>query len=271
MNLHQLLDVAYNEGRLRALLDSGADCEQREGELQETALHVATRRRRLDAVKILLDHGAQIDARNAAGKTAWAHAARRRFVEVADHLAARGADQTLTEADRFAVAVVDGEADEARRILAAHPGVARTGNPEEDRLLADVAGRNPAWPVELLIAAGADLAAPALDDGTPLHQAAWFGQPQNARLLVEAGAPLDRFDRVHGYSPIGWAAHGSGASGGAEERQDQYVELMWLFLKAGASLCYPHDPGGRAYIESMLAEASGAVQSVLLEHLEAGA
>jgi hypothetical protein len=33
--------------------------------------------------------------------------------------------------------------DEARTILAAHLGTARTGNTEEDRLLADVAGCNP--------------------------------------------------------------------------------------------------------------------------------
>ena len=66
-------------------------------------------------------------------------------------------------------AVVEGRLDEARAILAAFPDAARTGNPEEDRLLADVAGRNESPPVELLISAGADLAAPGLDSGTPLQ------------------------------------------------------------------------------------------------------
>jgi len=248
------------------LLADGADCEERWGPNRESALHVATRRRRLDAVHTLLDHGAEIDARDGSDKSAWAHAMRRRFTEVADLLAERGASTELNHADRFAVAVVDGKLDEARAILDEHTGVVRTGNPEEDRLLADVAGRPETAPVEFLIAAGADLTAPALDDGTPLHQAAWFGQPQNARLLMDAGAPLDVYERVHGYSPIGWVAHGSGASGGAAARQKVYVELARMLLDAGASLAHPKDPGGNLYLESMLSEASEPVCAVLREY-----
>ena len=137
------------------------------------------------------------------GKTAYAHAARRGFSELTTLLAERGADTALAPADRLAVAVVGGRLDEAGRLLEAHPGCARTGNPEEDRLLADVAGRAGTAPLALLIAAGADLTATGLDEGTPLHQAAWFGQPDNARLLprllLEAGAPRYRpvFDACH--------------------------------------------------------------------------
>lgn len=70
----------------------------------------------------------------------------------------------------------------------------------EDRLFADVAGRDDSASVALLIHAGADLTSPGLDDGTPLHQAAWFGQPANTRLLIDAGAnksaPGDRGHRT---------------------------------------------------------------------------
>lgn len=44
----------------------------------------------------------------------------------------------------------------------------------EDRLLADMAGRNADWPVQLLIDAQACLTALDLDGGAPLHQAAWL-------------------------------------------------------------------------------------------------
>ncbi len=188
---------------------------------------------------------------------------RRGFDEVADGLRSRGADTDLNPADRFAVAVVTGALDEARAILALDPTVARTGNPEEDRLLADVAGRNDARPVMLLIEAGADLAAPALDDGTPLHQAAWFGQPGNARLLIDAGAPLDVFDAVHGSSPLGWAVHGSRYSGGSIERQDRYIALVTMLLAAGSSVHYPDDPDGDAYFRRLLEEATPAVRAIL--------
>ena len=159
--------------------------------------------------------------------------------------------------------MVKGLFDEAREILADHPDAARTGNPEEDRLLADLAGRNGSRAIALLIASGADLAAPGLDSGTPLHQAAWFGQPGNAQLLIEAGAPLDIFDTIHHSSPLGWAVHGSRYSGGADQRQDQYAALVSMLLTAGSSLSYPGEPESDAYYQRLLTDATPRVAAIL--------
>ena len=266
MTLHELLDFRYGadgDEALRRMLDEHADPNRRSGPDKETPLHVATRRRRVTAVEILLACGADIDAVTAGGKTAYVHAIRRGFDEVAALLARYGASTDLNAADRFAVAIVSGRLDEARTILNACPGAARTANPEEDRLLADVAGRNDREAVQLLIEAGADLTATGLDSGTPLHQAAWFGQPGNGRLLIDAGAPLDIFDVVHAASPLHWAVHGSRYSGGAEEREDVYVELVEMLLKAGSSLSYPDDPEGDAYRQRLLRDASPRVREVL--------
>ena len=270
--LHALLDDDYGpdgDAELARRLEAGADLTARAGAAAETALHVAARRRRTAAVRRLLDHGADVDARTSGGKTAYAHAARRGFSELVGLLAERGADTTLAPADRLAVAVVGGRLDEAGRLLEAHPGCARTGNPEEDRLLADVAGCPGAAPVALLIAAGADLSATGLDAGTPLHQAAWFGQPENARLLLDAGAALDVFDATHDSSPLGWAVHGSRYSGGARDRTDAYVEVVRLLLDAGSSLHYPGRRGDDAYLTRMMADAAAAVLPLLEEAAEA--
>ncbi|MDH3629339.1 MAG: ankyrin repeat domain-containing protein [Acidobacteriota bacterium] len=264
--LHGMLDEDYGvDGaeRLRDLLKRETDLGRTWGALEETALHVATRRRRLDAVEILLEAGADIEVRNAGHKTCYAHAIRRGFTEIADRLRERGASTDLDDADRLAVAVVDGKYDDARTLLQQQPGLARTGNPEEDRLLADIAGRFETEPVRLLLDAGADLTAPGLDHGTPLHQAAWFGQPENARLLIDAGAPLDLFDATHASSPVGWAVHGSRYSGGAKERESVYVELVRMLLRAGSRLHYPDDPQGDAYRRRLLTDASPAVRDVL--------
>jgi ankyrin repeat protein len=269
MTLYELLDCNYGpdgDEVLRRMLDDGADLNGRDGPLSETPLHVAARRRRASAVEILLDRGADIDAKNAGGKTAYAHALRSGFDEVAELLRSRGTETALNNADRLAEAIVHGRLDQAREILAANPGTARTGNPEEDRLLADVAARNDTRPVELLIAAGADLTATGLDSGTPLHQAAWFGQPDNARLLIDAGAPLDVFDTTHQSSPLGWAVHGSRYSGGAAARQDAYVALTRMLLAAGSTLHYPDDPDGDAYFNRLLQDASLQVREVLEAH-----
>ena len=162
MTLHELLDFDYGadgDDKLQRMLADEADPNRYEETPGETPLHVATRRRRLSAVKILLEYGAAINALTAGGKTAYAHAIRRGFDEIAVFLLSRGADSTLNAADRLAVAMVKGQLDEAREILADHPDAARTGNPEEDRLLADLAGRNGSRAIALLIASGADLAA----------------------------------------------------------------------------------------------------------------
>ncbi len=266
MTLHKLLDWEYGtdgDDALRRMLDDGLDPNTRDGPRSETPLHVATRRRRLSAVDMLLSYGADIDATTAGGKTAYAHAARRGFDEIAASLRSHGARTWLNDPDQLAVAIVHGQIDKAQRILARHPGVARTGNDEEDRLLADVAGRQHRSAVELLLRAGANLTATGLDEGTPLHQAAWFGQPDNARLLIDAGAPLDVFDPTHESSPIGWAAHGSRYSGGAGERQDEYVALTRILLAAGSSLHYPGNPRGDAYVRRLLRDASPQVRAVL--------
>lgn len=269
---HQRLDFDYGAGADEAFeeaLKQGLDTEERQGPFEETLLHVATRRYRTSAIALLLAHGADMNACTKGGKTAWAHAARRGFDDLARLLEEAGASKELSRADELALAVVNGRLEEAARLIAADASCVRTGNPEEDRLLADVAGRNDSAPVELLIEAGADLCAPALDDGTPLHQAAWFGQPRNAQLLIAVGAPLEVFDRTHASSPLGWVVHGSKYSGGAKEREANYVELAEMLLTAGAKTHYPGDESGSDYFDRLMRDASPKVAEVLRRHREA--
>lgn len=257
MDLHRLLDWEYSgDEALRALLKSGADPNARSGPLDETALHVAARRCRARAAEILLEHGADPNAKNAGGKTACVHAMRRGFQDVVAVLAPRTRVE-LDDADRLAIALVAGRLDEARAILAANPSSAHTGNPEEDRLLADLAGRPATAPVKLLIEAGADLAARALDGGTALHQAAWFGVPDNVRLLIAAGAPIDIAGDDHDSTPLGWAVHGARYSGGADHEPERYVEIVRMLLAAGAGF------RDEAYRRRVLGDAIPTIAALL--------
>ncbi len=270
MTLHEFLDFHFRddgETVLQQLLEEGADPNSVDIESNETALHVAARRRRLGACEILLDHGADIDATNGGGKTAYAHSVRRSFNDIATLLENRGADTNLTAADEFAVAMVTGQLQRARELMETDPSVVRTGNPTEDRLLADLAGRFETMPVEMLIDARADLNAPGMDDGSPLHQACWFGQPANARMLIEAGAAIGTFDRVHRSSPLGWAVHGSRYSGSANERQPVYIELVQMLLEAGANTTYPDHENDDSYIQRLREDATSQVWQVLANHI----
>jgi ankyrin repeat protein len=265
-NIHTFLDFDYGPDGDRILseaLQKGANPELRYGDFSETLLHVAARRYRTQACEILVRHGADIHAKTLGGKTAYAHCVRRGFNDLADRLVDLGANTSLNKADQFALAMVNRQYDLARQLLKENPEIVCTGNPEEDRLLADLAGRNDPAPVQFLIEAGADLHARALDDGTPLHQAAWFGQPQNARILIKAGASLDIFESVHRSSPIGWVTHGSRYSGSADEREEVYMELAEILLEAGGSLHYPSEPESDNYYQRLLQDATTGVKEIL--------
>lgn len=263
-DLNEVLDVRYSREAFEAALKVTPDLDARAEVTGEAPIHVAVRRRRLEAVTALLDAGASIDLPNRAGKSAWVHCVRRGFTEISDLLAARGANTTLAPADAFAVAVANHEFDEARRVVSAHPGVVQTGNPDEDRLLADLAGRPSTAPVEFLLSFDVDLDARALDDGTALHQAAWFGSPDNARLLVEAGANIDAWEKVHSMTPLGWAVHGSHYSGDAELRQDAYTAIVRLLLDAGSTLRHPAGiTASVSYLDRLRRDASPAVLALL--------
>ena len=257
--LHWLLDERYARAALERLLKIGADPNTRAGALQETPLHVAVRRRRVEALKPLRTAGADLNARTRGGMTAYRHALRRHFPEVAERLARLGADTTTTPGDAVAVALQDGRMAEARKLLQRDATLVSSNVPEEARLLADLAGAGKLDAVRLLLDCGVDIAARGLDGGTALHQTAWFGQPDVARLLVERGAPLTLRGDDHDCTPLGWVAHGSCFSGGAKKRSALYVELAEILLQAGAPFPQPTEEHDRV----QLGQASEPVAAVL--------
>lgn len=72
------------------------------------------------------------------------------------------------------------------------PPIASAGTPEGVRALA---------------AAGGDLDA-RFDGHTILHHAAWIGDVELVRTLLECGADPDAMDAQFGTTPLGWAEHG---------------------------------------------------------------
>lgn len=264
--LHALLDGPFQEYQFAQLLADGADPNLPAGPLDETPLHVAVRRRRLECIDPLYRAGADLDARTRGGKTAYAHAARRGFFEIVDKLADLGAETSLNTADQLAVALVRHDLETARELVQNNPELVPNLGPEEARILPDLAGRPQPEAVELLLQAGIDLTGRGLDGGTALHQAAWFGQPACAAVLLNFGAPVNIGGDDHHSTPLGWVAHGSTYSGGAAERQEAYVELARLYLEAGASLAHPLHPERDAHGAWLLADASPAVQAVLMAY-----
>jgi ankyrin repeat protein len=260
--LHYLLDWEYTEAGMLQLLQSGVDPNEPYWKYQETALHVAVRRRRLACIAPLLEHGVDIDATTKGGKTAYAHAIRRGFTEISDELEKKGADTTLNSADELAVALVKGQLERANAMIAEAPDLVPGMNEEEARILPDLTGRPRKDVVQLLLEAGIDLTSRGVDEGTALHMAAWFGQPANTQLLLEYNAPLEIRGDVYNNTPLGWLAHGSVYSGTAQSHAEDYVEIAKILLKAGASLVHPDHPEDTSGAW-LLKEVSPGVAAVL--------
>jgi len=268
--LYRVLDAEYTPARLAWLCEHGADLDALRGPHGEAAVHVAARRRRSDAIDVLAERGAQLDAPNRAGTSAYRHAARRAFDDVCAVLERRGTSTELTAGDRFARHLMRGELDEAAALRDAPASVGGSivdaANPDEARLLPDLAGfdsRGPA--LELALDLGLPLAARGLDGGSALHQAAWFGAPGNVERLLRRDPPLEMLCEEHDATPLGWVAHGSRFSGDAAARSDAYVRCAELLLAAGASLAHPATPEDRSGAW-LLRSASDAVAAVLRAH-----
>lgn len=257
--LHWLLDVHCVGAAIERLLADGADPNLAVGVRRETALHVAVRRRREEWVEPLIAAGAAVDARTAGGMTAFRHAVRRGFDEMAEKLAECGADVTTSQSDALAIALQDEDLDGALAFIQHRPELLVGRPAEEARLLPDLAAAGRLEAVRLLLDAGMGIDARGLDDGSALHQAAWFGQPPVARLLIERGAALDLRGDDHDSTPLGWVAHGSRYSGGARERAALYAEIAEMLLAAGAPLPGPAD----GHDHPQLVQASSAVVEVL--------
>lgn len=212
---------------MRWLLEHGADPNVTSHDLAETPLHkFASEGREPEALAMLLDHGARIEAKNAEGKTAYMLAVRSGAQDIAEFLAARGASTEASSEDRFLGACRRGDTSAARALLDAEPAL-RARFSTEDR-----------WA------------------GLPLHHAAWVGEVNTVRTLLELGSPVNVRDREFGSSPLGWAGHGSGNCRSAD---DAYLEVVKLLLAAGADREHSINRWGQPP-ESM---ASAAVRAAL--------
>jgi ankyrin repeat protein len=179
-----------HEAVVKALLDRGADPNVRDEGDHAYPLHFAAERGDLDAVRLLVRHGADpVGAGTTHGLDVLGWAVCFEYanhVEVARHLLAHGARYTLF------TAVALGEAEVVREL--AQSGVDlnqrmdRT-NHRRTALHLAVVKKQPAS-LAVLIELGAD---PTLEDAvglTPLDQAALDGEDGLVRLLIDGGAAL---------------------------------------------------------------------------------
>lgn len=182
---------------------------------------------------LLLAHGAPLNGRRDDGATPYQLAVRCGHAETAQHLAAAGADTTLTAVDRLLAACLAGDEPAARVIVASEPGLVAALAPADRGALGHAAAIGRLEAVRLMLALGWPLTHEGEWGGTPLHWAAWHGQAEVVELLLAAGAPVNVRDARYGSSPIAWCAHGSHFNERANDTD--WPRITARLLDAGAT------------------------------------
>jgi ankyrin repeat protein len=184
-------------------------------------------------VGALLAAGADPEARDSdLGLSALRRAVRAGQAETAALLAGHGAADDSTDVDRFIGASRQPERTAAQQLLAAHPGLLSQLTVDDRAAVVDAAAAAPASVVAHMLELGFSPGDRNRLGEQPLHTAAYHGNAEVVRLLIDAGADLDARDARFDGTPLAYATVGSGERAG---RPGNWAETIRLLIDAGAS------------------------------------
>jgi ankyrin repeat protein len=189
-----------------------------------------------ELVAVLLEGGADPDARGQDGRSAYQVAVRHGNTAVTELLRAHGAIDDASTVDRFLGACLRADRAEVDRHRRDRPGLVAELRRADHRAIAQAAENGNLPAVRLMLDVGFPLNAKVGDDGaTPLHAAASAGAVDLVAFLLERGADIEATDTTWGATPLRWATVGSGFRLGRAPHPD-WAATVRLFIDAGASI-----------------------------------
>lgn len=188
-------------------------------------LIIAASKGNLRLVKLLIEHGADVNVRSSADQTALYVATHNGFAHVVEELLKKGADATIRlkqslESPAFA-ALTTGHIDILKRLLAHDPSLISLATVSGATLLHAAAQIGKLPSVELLISLGAEVDAKKKDGTTPFAGAAALGHTMIVKRLIDAGATVE-------------ARNGFGATALHLACNTKKLDMVRLLLESGA-------------------------------------
>ncbi|HEY5318500.1 MAG TPA: ankyrin repeat domain-containing protein [Solirubrobacteraceae bacterium] len=188
-----------------------------------------------EALELLLAHGADPNAPGPDGRSAYRQATARAQVELVELLRRHGAEDDATQADRFLMACLRADRDQARRCLSERPRLLDELTDAERGAIVEAAEVGNTRAVELMLELGIPIQVQGGDHGaSALHAAAYSGCVETVRLLLDHGADIEATDRTWGDAPLDWAVIGSGDQPGRSPAPD-WIAIVQTLIDAGAS------------------------------------
>jgi len=182
-----------------ALLAAGANPEVTDSDVGISALRCAARAGNEDVVALLVRHGARDDS---------------------------------NDVDRFLGACLNADRRTAEQLLVEHPDLPERLSDQDRAVIVDAAGSRSVATIELMLDVGF-----STDDHNgfgerPLHSAAYAGNADVVRLLIDRGAEMDARDSRFEATALASATVGSGEQ---PDKPGDWAETVHLLVAAGAS------------------------------------
>ncbi len=147
-------------------------------------------------------------------------------------LVSRGAPDDSTDIDRFIGACRRADRRSAEHLLAEHPDLRNRLTDEDSAVIVEAAGSASVAVIALMLDVGFSPHARNNFGEQPLHWAAYVGDADMVRLLIEAGADVDGRDARFDSTPLAFATVGSGERTG---QPGNWIDVVRSLVDAGAS------------------------------------
>jgi Ankyrin repeats (3 copies) len=159
-------------------------------------------------------------------------------------------ERQATPAQRLLAACWQADRRTAESIVAQHPKVVSTLQPEQMTLIADAAHANRTAAALLMLDIGFDPLARGVDRWEPIRWAAFHGNVDLLRRLLAHNPPIGAKDPTYGGTPIGQCLYGS--LHGWQCRTGDFAAAVQLLLDAGEKPDRGWYPTGRDDVDAVL-------------------
>jgi len=134
-----------------------------------------------------------------------------------------------------------------------HPDLVASLRPDEMRVIADKAADSNTAAVALMLDLGFDQRVAGHDHGDALHWAAFHGNTDMMRALLQRDPPIGVRDSRYSRTPLHWC-HDGAVEGWAKDRGGDYPTTIRLLVDAGETFEPSILPTGRDDVDAVLRE-----------------